>query len=124
VADEIFASCDPTAVVEALRATEPAIASRVDGTAHDTADHVAAEAIRRVARRTGATAASIHVEPARKGTGYVVIAGGAARFLERGTKYMLARAFLYPAVRLEQAGFDRRIRNDVQDGIDSTGLGP
>jgi hypothetical protein len=123
VANTASASCDPTAVVEALRKAEPDIAKRVDTTAHDTADRVAADAARRVARRTGETAASIHVEPARK-FGYVVVAGGAARFLETGTKYMLARAFLYPAVRVEQAGFDRRIGNDVQDGIDTVGLGP
>jgi hypothetical protein len=124
VANDVSASCDPTAVVEALRAAQPGIDKRVDTTAHDTADRVAADAQRRVARRTGETAASIHVEPARKGTGYVVVAGGAARFLETGTKYMLARAFLYPAVRIEQAGFDRRIGNDVQDGIDAVGLEP
>jgi hypothetical protein len=120
---DITATCDPTAVREALHKAAPAVAQRTDQVDHETADRVAGDARARVPRRTGATAATIEVLKNRRVDGYLVIVRGAALYLEFGTLYMAARAFFYPSARLEAPGYDRRTRDAVQDGIAVVGLG-
>lgn len=122
----LTATCDPTATKAALDAVTPAVAKSTDAVSEDSAQHVAADAGRRVARVTGATARSVAVHKVHRGDGrgYVVVVREAGLFLEFGTRRMRAEAFLLPAERLESPGFQRRTRDAVQDSIDLQGLGP
>lgn len=122
----LYATCDPTATKAALAAVAPAADQSTDAVSHDSAERVAADAGRRVARRTGATARSVAVYKVHRGDGkgYVVVVREAGLYLEYGTRRMRAEAFLVPAERLESPGFQRRQRDAVQDAIDHVGLGP
>jgi hypothetical protein len=94
-----------------------------------TADRVAAEAARRVRRRTGHTAQQIRVEESHDRSGYVVLAYDPSTkkhvevYLEFGTQFMTAFPFFFNAARLEEGPYDRRMRQAIQDGIDASGLG-
>jgi HK97 gp10 family phage protein len=92
-----------------------------------TADNVAAEAGRRIRRKTGLTGDAITVEETHNGDGYVVFVGGSrthiGRFLEFGTKHQQASPFLFPAAALEAGALDRRAREALQAAIDEQGLG-
>lgn len=67
-----------------LQARLAAVRSAPQGIGRDWGKEAVLQAQRRVARRTGATARSIRLQSASS-TGAVVVAGGAARFLEGGT---------------------------------------
>lgn len=111
----MFAALDAF-VADARRALKEDV-SRV------TAENVAREARARVARRTGATAATIRVEESIDKTGYVVIAGGASRYLERGTERMRAKPFFDASARLEEGRHVQRTADALQDAAQKAGLG-
>lgn len=119
-------TCDPTGTTAALDAVTPAVATSTDAVSDNSAQHVAADASRRVTRLTGATARSVAVYKVHRGDGqgYVVVVREAGLYLEYGTRRMRSEAFLEPAKRLEAPGFHRRQQHAVQDSIDLVGLGP
>lgn len=100
-----------------------------------TADRVASEAERRVLRATGETARGIVALESRDGAGYVVTSTNERMpnlptWLEFGTKRGKsgshaepAHPYLFASARLEESGHDARMREAVQDAIDSVGLG-
>jgi HK97 gp10 family phage protein len=130
MASDLTIDVDDAALLAALDAIPDAVRAHAKPAARVTADHIAAEAGRRIARRTGQTAGEITVEETHAGDGYVVFvgAGGAGRshvgrYLEFGTVHMRARPFLFPSAQLEAGAHDRRMRDAVQDAIDEHGLG-
>jgi HK97 gp10 family phage protein len=92
-----------------------------------TADRIAREMERRVARRTGKTMHGITVAESRDQTGWVVYVGDGrqhiAAFLEYGTRYMTRQDFFWPSAQIEQGAHDRRTREAIQEAIDTAGLG-
>lgn len=130
MSDRMTITVDTKALLAAIDAVGPAVLVRLKRAAKITADNIDREATGRVARRTGETARSIHVEETRNGDGYVVMAYDPAigrapvdQFLEFGTRYMPAKPFLFVSARLEEAAHDQRSRDAIQDGINDTGLG-
>lgn len=147
MADRMTITADTRELLAALRAIPDAVAVHLKVAAKVTADRIADEARRRVARRTGATAAHITVEEARTGLdGYIIWVtpevrislhtmpsgrthtqrityNALAGWLEFGTKFMTARPFLFVSARLEEAAHDHRAREAVQAAIDEQGLG-
>ena len=94
-----------------------------------TADAIAREAKRRVARgETGKTAEGIRVEEDRARVGYVVLSTRQQQYnlpiwLEKGTKHMRARPYMFVSAELEANAHDRRMRQAVADAIADAGLG-
>ena len=136
---------ETAALFAAMDAVPGVVAKHLLQAAKISADNIAREAQRRVARRTGATAERIHVEASTLGNGYVVLMGDAvgpqetARrrsrglrrtsrstrhqekhvgiWLEFGTKFMTRREFFFPSARLEAGPHERRAREgDCCDG--------
>lgn len=120
---------DTTAVDRALADATEAVKGQTLPLCHDTAEAVRQEALGRVARRTGLTAAGLEILPTRSGYGYVVRAGRSERnqvprWLEFGTRFMSPRPFLLVSAKLEAPGFPGKAAAAVQEGIDDVGLGP
>jgi HK97 gp10 family phage protein len=120
---------DTAAALAAVDQVPDSVHRGTDAVTAQTATSVATEARARVARRTGATAASIRVRPTKDGYGYVVIAGPPAnpmraRYLEFGTRYMYARPFLLVSASLEAPTYRDKVGAAVQAGVDAEGLGP
>ena len=122
---------DPSGAIAALERLGPAVEVRLDAVARDTAERIAAEARRRVRRRTGQTAAGITVEQAKDGNGYVVFVDiDPARWpnldigLEFGTRFMGPAPFLHASAVLEESSHRRRLEHALQDAIDEVGGRP
>jgi hypothetical protein len=137
---------DTRALLAALDAIPAEVHAHLKAAAKLTAENIAAEARRRVARRTGETAAHIVVEETHSGDGYIVWVEPDVRisshtmpsgrthtqavsynalggWLEFGTRFMSARPFLFASARLEEGAHDRRSREAIQAAIDAHGLG-
>jgi len=119
---------DTTALLAALDAIPDAVLAHLKPESKITADNVAAEAARRVQRRTGKTGDAITVEETHNGDGYVVFVGNGrghvGRYLEFGTRgHAHAHPFLFVSARLEEGPNLRRARLAIQDAIDEKGLG-
>jgi len=127
MADSLTFDVDTTALLAALDAMPEAVLAHLKPESKVTADNIAAEAARRVRRRTGKTGDAITVEETRNGDGYVVFVGQGrghiGRYLEFGTKKMPAKPFLFASARLEEGPNLRRARLAIQDAIDEKGLG-
>lgn len=126
MADNFTVDADTAALLEAWDALAVDVSAQINDAAKVTADAIAREAVARVARRTGETARGIGVEPATKGIGWVVFADrqsmpGLPGWLEFGTKFMVARPFLFSSARLEEGAHDRRMRAAIQQAIDDAG---
>jgi hypothetical protein len=96
-----------------LHARLAAVRKAPRGIAKDWADETAKLARARVARRTGATQRSIVVQQVGD-TGATVVAGGAARFLEGGTKRHDIEPNRAKVLRFTEGGrpaFARKVRN-------------
>jgi len=76
MADAVTGTIDTAGLMAALDLVGDLIEAYTKPEAKIAADHIAAEAQARVARRTGVTAAGIHVEVSYDGKGYVVLAYG------------------------------------------------
>lgn len=118
---------DTSGAETALSRAAETIAERVDAAAEVSASAVVREAKGRVARRTGETAAGIGYIRANAG-GWLVHAVNPKTpmlpyWLEKGTRYMSAKPFLYASAALELGAHRRRIEEAVGDGIDAAGLG-
>jgi hypothetical protein len=118
---------DTSALDAGLVQLSAEMAVRTKAASYVSAQAVVREARGRVARRTGATAAGIHAEESRDGTGYVVLAVRADRanvpfWLEFGTRYMTARPFLYASAAVEAPGHQRRVGDAVGESIAVTGF--
>lgn len=110
----------------ALKHTVPA--SRVS------AESIAREARRRVARDTGQTAQGIGTEMLKNRTGYVVYSVNQRMpnlplWIEAGTRKgkphsrtEQAQPYFYPAVRLEESAHERRILEAIDKAIVEVGL--
>jgi len=125
---EFAIEVDKADLLQALDEIPDAVFDRVKAVTKITADAVAAEAGRRVARRTGQTAASIVVEETYKGDGYVVFVKRSwmpmlPRWIEYGTKFIEPRPFLHPSARLEAAMHERRVAAAIEVAIHEKGLG-
>ena len=119
---------DTTAVVAAPDRLGERAAAHCLEAARVTAERIAAEAQRRVRRRTGKTQESIVAELSRKGDAYLVRAHRSGLphlpiWIEFGTRTTRAAPFLFPAARLEEGNHQRRIAEAVQRAIDDAGLG-
>lgn len=93
-----------------------------------TAESIKQEALGRVARRTGLTAAGIIVVPSKDGYGYLVKASRQGRdmvprWLEFGTRHMSPRPFLLVSAKLEAPSYPGKIAQATQAGIDDVGMG-
>lgn len=119
---------DARGMIAALDRLGEAAAMHVRQAAFLTAGAIKQEALARVARRTGTTAAGITVAPTDNGDGYVVFVErqqlpGLPGWLEHGTQFMTARPFLFVAARLEVGPHDRRISEAIQDAIEEANRG-
>ncbi len=118
---------DSVALLAALATIPDAVLAHLKPESKVTADNIAAEAGRRIRRRSGATGDQIVVQETHNGDGYVVFVLGnrqhIARFLEFGTSRMTAKPFLFVSARLEEGPALRRARLAIQDAIDEKGLG-
>ena len=123
------------ALIAALNTLGEAVEAFTRPAAKVTADNIAAEALRRVARATGETARGITVSESRTGRGYVVESDNPRMpelpiWLEFGTKQgkprshsSAARPYLFISASLESGAHDRRMREAVQAGIAAKGFG-
>ena len=148
MADQITAELDAGSLIDAMdRLGNEVLLRHTKGAALVTANNIAAEAQRRIRRRTGTTAAGITVVEDHEREGYVVKMGdvrgpnarqipGSRRrlsvhtndahvgtYLEYGTRDMGAFPFFWQSARLEYGPHDRRMKEAVQDAIDEVGLG-
>jgi hypothetical protein len=128
VSDSLTIDVDDHALLAAFDALPEAVMSYAKPAALVTAKNIAAEAGRRVARRTGKTAEGITVEETHAGDGYIVWVKrpelpNLPTWLEFGTEHMTARPFLFASAQLEVGAHDRRVREAVQDALDAQGLG-
>jgi hypothetical protein len=137
---------DDAQLLAMLEEFGPALEMRIKVESKETADRVHREALARIKRRTGETAAHLVVEESHDGKGYVVWVrpdvrlsfhtSGSGRthtqkvsynavgsWLEFGTRHMVARPFLFVSAQLEQAPHRRRVAEAVQDEINQRGLG-
>jgi hypothetical protein len=116
---------DNAALLKALGVIPDGVMAYLKPASKITADNIQREARSRIKRRTGQTAEAITVVETL--TGYIVFVGGRrahiGRFLEKGTKFMAARPFLFVSARLEQSGHDRRALDAVRAAIAAEGLG-
>jgi hypothetical protein len=95
---------------------------------HGTAQRIVAEAQRRIARATGATASEIHFELTRDGKGYIVLAYQVGvgdypvdQYLERGTEYMRERPFFFRSAELEESGHRMRLIDRITEWLEAVG---
>jgi len=127
VPDQIALDVENAALLAALDAIPDAVFAHMKPELRVTANNIAAEAGRRIRRRTGETGDAITVDETHNGDGYVVFVGGTrghiARFLEFGTSRMKAKPFLFASAQLEAGPALRRARFAIQDAIDEKGLG-
>jgi hypothetical protein len=127
VSTESGIQVDNTAVLAALDAIPDAVRAHLKPESKVTADNIAAEAARRIRRRTGQTGDAITVEETNNGDGYVVFVGGGrghiGRYLAWGTTFMKGDDFLFASARLEEGANLRRAVLAIQDAIDEKGLG-
>lgn len=119
---------DTAALTAGLAQLAADIAERTKRASDESADAIVREAQARVARRTGETAAGIHREDSRDGTGSVVLATRATTpqlpyWLEYGTRYMTARPFLFASAALEEGPHEQRIADAISDAIAANGFG-
>lgn len=127
MSDKLTIQVESAALFEALDALGVSAEKHIFDASRVTAEAIAREAAARVARRTGATARSLAVEPARVGIGWIVFADrvdmpGLPGWLEFGTKFMTARPFLFNSARLEEGAHTRRMLDALQQAIDDAGF--
>lgn len=135
MADRLSITVDNAALLAAMERLGPAALQFTKAAARETAENIVREAQSRVARATGETAAGIHLEETHNGDGYVVLdtnkrMPGLPSWLEfgfsqgkAGSHSAPARPFFFASAQLEAGPHDRRMREAVQEAIDSTGLG-
>lgn len=128
MADLMTIDVDEAALLSALAEMPVSVLRHLKPAAKVTADNIAAEAGRRVKRRTGKTAAGITVEETHNGEGYVIWVKrpempNLPLWLAFGTKFMVGDDFLFASARLEAGAHERRAREAVQDAINEQGLG-
>jgi hypothetical protein len=135
MAGEMTITVDNAALLKAMADLGPAMERFTMAAAKETADNIVREAQGRVARATGETARGIHAEVTHDGKGYVVLDTNRRMpnlplWLEFGTQQgkpgshsSLARPFFFSSAYLEAGAHDRRMREAVQNAIDSVGLG-
>jgi hypothetical protein len=115
------------ALLAMLDRVGPSLEFHTRDVARETAIRVAREATARVRRREGTTASGIHWEMSRDGKGYVVMAyepGKQApvdKYLEAGTRYMLARPFFFASAEIENGPHLRRMEQRIQQVLDDLG---
>jgi len=127
MSDAVTLAVENAALLAALDAIPDEVFAHMKPELKVTADNIAAEAGRRIKRKSGKTGDQIVVQETHNGDGYVVFVFGnrqhIARFLEFGTSRMVAKPFLFASAKLEEGPAMRRARFAVQDAIDGKGLG-
>ena len=133
MADQLLTlDADPRELLQAIERLGPAAERVVLAAAKVSADRLADEERRRVARRTGRTANAITVEASRDGAAWVVYvksSGAADEWphldigLEFGTRHMTAQPFVLASVALEQGPHARRMAEAIEAAIAEVGLG-
>lgn len=134
MADMFRVETDATSLIAALTQLGDRAIPFVKAAAKETADAVVREAKGRIARAAGGptrshhTAEGITAVETNNGEGYLVVVDspdmwGLPGWLEFGTKYMVARPFLFPSARLEEGAHRRRVADALQSAIDAEGLG-
>jgi hypothetical protein len=127
MADAITASVDATELLALLDRVGPSIEFHARDVARETAGRIVTEAQARVARRGGTTARGIHMDFTRDGKGYVVLAyepdvqAPVDKYLEAGTKFMLAQPFFFASAEIENGPHLRRLQDRVQDVLTDLG---
>ena len=127
MADGFEAYVDNTALLAMMDRVGPSLEFHTRDVARETAIRVAYEATARVRRRSGQTAEGIHWEMSRDGKGYVVLAYEAGkqapvdRYLEEGTKFMLARPFWWASAEIDNGPHLRRMEQRIQTVLDDLG---
>lgn len=132
MADFLNISVDSAALLAALDRVGKGVEKHLKDAAEETAYRIRDEQRRRIARRTGDTAARLIVEETYDKTGFAVLDDNQGlrrgdadieRFLERGTRYMVARPFFDNAAKIEEEPHRRRVDAAVQKAIEEQGLG-
>lgn len=128
MADSMIIDVDTRALLAAMDALGVEAERHTKAAAKITADNIAGEARRRVARRTGQTAAGIVVREDYTRAGYIVAAERnpypiLPMWLEFGTKFMTPRPFFFASARLEEGAHERRMREAIQQAINAVGFG-
>lgn len=137
MADAMSISVDTAQVLEAMARVGDRAAEYIEAASLETAQRVADEMRRRIARSEGPwkspdepTWTKIHHEKARKGNGYLVMAyeaggrvtGPVDMWLEHGTKFMPAQPFLWVSAQLEESAHRRRMEEAVMRAADEVGV--
>ena len=145
MADSFTITVDTTALLAVLDRLGDEMKRRIRPIAEETANRIAKEASARARRAATPTRGGRHmadqivVQESRKttelasggessGVGYVVFVRypempGLAGWMEHGTVKMGAHPFLFPAARLEEGNFLRRVTEEAQDILNEKGLG-
>jgi uncharacterized protein involved in cysteine biosynthesis len=96
--------------------------------AKETAERIVSQATSRVARLTGETSRRIDYALLRRGIGYAVVQEPVStkkrkvpRFLEHGTRYMVAQPYFDVSADAERAGHEARLAEALQRALDSLG---
>ena len=119
---------DASRVLAMLDRLGPVAEYFVRQTAKETAERIVTQASARVARRTGDTAREIDSQLLKRGVGYAVVQYPVStkkrkvpRFLEHGTRYMVAQPYFDVSAVAEEADHRRRLEQALQDALDSLG---
>lgn len=119
---------DAKALLALMDRVGPSLAFHTRDVARETAALVAAEAVRRVRRKTTKTAEGIHYEMTQDGKGYVVLGYTPGHqdepvdiYLEHGTMFMRKQPFFFSAAQLENGPHLRRMTDRVQQVLRDLG---
>jgi len=128
VADGLTIDVDASSVLAMLDRLGPVAEYFVRQTAKETAERIVARAAGRVAHLTGDTRRNIDTALLRRGVGYAVVQYPVTtkkrkvpRFLEHGTRYMVAQPYFDVSAVAEEADHRRRLEQALQDALDSLG---
>jgi hypothetical protein len=135
--DAMSITDDAGQLLSAIARVGAKAAEYLDAASLETAQRVADEMRRRIARSEGPwkspdspTWQKIHHEKARSGGGYVVMAfepggrltGPVDLWLERGTRFMPAQPFLWASAQVEEGAHRRRMEEAVMRAVDEVGV--
>ena len=139
MADHMTISADTERMLQAIARAGYKAKAQVEAASLETANRVADEMRRRIARSQGPwrgddapTWQKIHYEKAKRGNGYVVMAydatgkgtGGRGTqhhvdlYLEHGTANMAAQPFLWASAAVEEGAHRRRMEDAVRAALD------
>ena len=128
MADGLTITVDASRVLAALDRLGPVAEFFVRQTAKETADRIVAKAKARVAWLTGDTSRALGVDLLRRGIGYAVVQAPVSvkkrkvpRFLEHGTRYMVAQPYFDVSAADERADHERRLAEALERALDSLG---